>query len=210
MRLHNNLKQGSEEWLNFRKQKVSGTCFAQAISDKKETRLGLIYDLIAEKYSTQVEDSYVSPEMTRGTFEEKYAAEEYGRRYETNLEVIDICQHDEYDWLIFSPDRFANKRTRYVEFKCPNSSTMIKYTLANKIPSAYKAQILLSFIVNEKQKDAHLAIYDPRFKEYNHQLTVIKITREELDTDIEDAKANLVKFIAEWQEIEKYYEDLIF
>ncbi len=65
-------KQGSEEWLNFRKDKVSGTRFSKLLSSKKDTRMGLIYELISAKYSTYVKDSFVSNDMSRGTDEESF------------------------------------------------------------------------------------------------------------------------------------------
>lgn len=210
MRTHNNLKQGSPEWLKFRMEKVSGTRFGQAISTKKETRRGLICDLLAEKYSTQAKENFASAEMARGTDEEKFAAIEYEDRFGEKLEVVDICQHNEYDWLIFSPDRFANKRKKYIEIKCPDSATMIDYTTDGKIPSKYKGQVLLSFIVNDKQEAAELIVYDARFKEYNHKMTVIKVTREELVDDIESALERLAIFREEWEQMDKFYQDLIF
>jgi len=205
-----NHKQGTEEWQKFRRCKVSGTKFKRAISEKKDTRRGLICDLIAEKYSTQVKDNFVSNEMSRGTDEEKFAAKAYEDLFDTPLEIVDICQHDKYDWLIFSPDRFANNRKTYIEVKCPDSSTMVDYTLDNKIPSEYKAQVLLSFIVNEEQEEAKLVVYDARFIEANHKITVITVTREELKDDIEEAKKKLEVFRKEWVELEEVYKSKIF
>lgn len=210
MRIHNNLKQGSEEWLKFRLQKVSGTRFSRAISTKKETRLGLIYDLIAEKYSTHSKENYSSPEMARGTEEEKFAAGEYEERFGKELEIVDICQHDTLDWLIFSPDRFADNRSKYIEIKCPDSATMVEYTVLSEIPSKYFAQVLLSFIVNETQQEAELVVYDARFKEYNHQITVMNVKRYQLQDEINDALMQLQKFRTEWEEVDAIYQSLIF
>lgn len=204
------LKQCSEEWIAFRKGKISGTKFKKVLSAKKDTRFGLICELIADEYSTQVKDNFVSNEMSRGTDEEKFAAKEYEEMFDTKLEVVDICQHDKYDWLIFSPDRFANDRKKYIEIKCPDSSTMVAYTLENQIPTEYKAQVLLSFIVNEKQEECDLVVYDARFIEANHKLTVINITRNELDEEIKEAITKLEKFREEWLEAKQIYQDKIF
>lgn len=203
-------KQGTEEWVSFRKGKISGTKFKKVLSEKKDTRFGLLCELLADKYSTQVKDNFVSNEMSRGTDEEKFAAKAYEEIFETKLEVVDICQHDTYDWLIFSPDRFANNRKKYIEIKCPDSSTMVEYTLNNKIPSEYKAQILLSFIVNEQQEECDLVIYDARFIEANHKITVINIKRSELKEDIEEAIKKLESFRKDWVEADKIYQNKIF
>lgn len=204
------LKQGSEEWLAFRKGKVSGTKFKRLLSEKKETRMGLVYELLADKYSTQSKETFVSNEMSRGTDEEKFAAQAYEERFGVKLEKVGICQHEDMDWLIFSPDRFANKRKKYVEFKCPDSATMVKYTIENTIPSEYKAQILLSFIINEKQEEAELVIYDARFIEANHKLLVIKVTRKELEEEIGDALIKLEGFMETWEQGDRVYQDKIF
>ena len=203
-------KQGTEEWLKARRCKISGTRFKKVLSNNKETRRGLICELIAEKYSTQVKDNFTSNEMARGTDEEKFAAKAYEDKFDTELEIVDICQHDEWDWLIFSPDRFANKRTKYVEIKCPDSSTLAYYTLYEPIPSEYKAQILLSFIVNEKQKECDLVIYDERYTEANHKILVSNIKRLDLEKDISEALVKLESFRKEWLEADKIYQDKIF
>ena len=210
MRTYNNLKQGSQEWLDFRKCKVSGSKFSQVISNTKNTRLGLIKEFILDKYANVVDDNYKSPSMTRGTEEERFAVAEYENRFDTKLEVVNLCQHDEFDWVIFSPDRYKNNRKTYVEFKCPKSETMVEYTLDNKLPSVYKPQILLSFIVNEDQEDAELVVYDARFKEFNHQMLVFKVTRAELQAEIYDAMEKLALFKKEWEEVEQHYKNLIF
>lgn len=209
MKIHN-LKQGSPEWLKKRECKVTGSKFSRAISKKKETRLGLIKELIAEKYANMVDDGYKSPQMTRGTDEEKYAVQAYIERTGKELEIVGICEHDTYDWLMFSPDRYEDNRETYVEFKCPDSTTMVQYTIDNELPSTYKAQILLSFIVNEKQTKAKLVAYDARFKEYNHQLLTFTVTRKELQEDIDEALEMLAIFRQEWLEVDSIYQDLIF
>jgi putative phage-type endonuclease len=209
MKIHN-LKQGTDEWLQIRKEKVTGSKFSRAISNTKATRLGLIKELIEEKYANVVDDGYKSPSMTRGTDEEKYAVQAYVERYGDEVEVVGICEHDEFDWLMFSPDRYTDNRETYLEFKCPDSTTMIEYMLDKKLPSTYKAQILLSFIVNEKQKKAKLIAYDARFKEYNHQMIVFEVTREELQEDINKALEILAIFKTEWEAVDNYYKNLIF
>ena len=209
MKIHN-LKQGTDEWLEMRKCKVTGSKFSSAISKKKETRLGLIKELIVEKYANVVDDGYKSPSMTRGTDEEKYAVEAYVERYGGEVEVIGICEHDDFDWLMFSPDRYANNRKTYLEVKCPDSKTMIQYMIDNELPSVYKPQILLSFIMNKDQEEAKLIAYDARFKEYNHQMIVFTIKREELQDEIDEAMNMLSIFKAEWDEVDNYYKNLIF
>ena len=204
------MKQGSQEWLAFRKEKVTGTRFGRSIAKDYKTRDGLIHDMIAEKYSNHRKEDYQSPEMSRGTEEEKFAAKEYESRFGVELEVIDMCRHEKYDWLLFSPDRYANNRTKYIEIKCPDSATMVEYTLSGEIPSKYKAQILLSFIVNEAQEECDLVIYDARFKEFNHQMTVINIKREDLADEISSAESMLEKFRKEWEEADQFYQNLIF
>jgi len=209
MKIHN-LKQGSDEWLKKRECKVTGSKFSRAISKTKSTRFGLIKELIEQKYANVIDDGYKSPSMTRGTDEEKYAVQAYVERYGDEIEVIGMCEHDEFDWLMFSPDRYTNDRKTYLEFKCPDSTTMIDYMLDNKLPSVYKAQILLSFIINEKQTSAKLVAYDARFKEYNHQMVVFTVTREELKDDIVDALKMLKVFREEWLAVDDFYQKIIF
>lgn len=210
MRIHNNLKQGSPEWLAFRSQKVTGTKLGDAVSEKKETRHKLICKLLAEKYSTQIKDTWLSPEMSRGTDEEKFAAAEYEERFGTPLEVVDMCEHDEFDWLVFSPDRYAENRETYIDFKCPDSSTMMDYFLSDALPSAYKHQIIGSFIVNDKQKRAKLVAYDARCKEHGHKMKVFTVTRNEMKEEIESTMRKLMRFRKEWEEADSKLQDLTF
>jgi hypothetical protein len=205
-----NLKQGTDSWLEFREDKASGSVMSQAISNKKETRLGLIKKMLARKYSTYADTGYKSESMERGNDEEKFASKEYEARFDCKLEVVGACQHDTLDWLMFSPDRFKNGRKTYVEIKSPDSNTMIGYMLDGKMPSAYMPQILTSFIVNEIQEDAELVIYDPRFHEHNHRMLVIRVTREELREEIDSMMKALCRFREEWEEADQIIKNKIF
>lgn len=187
------VEQGSEEWKLARLEKISGTRFSQATGSKtvQET---LLNELIAEHLTGESKDCGVSLAMQRGTEGEDYAASEYESRTGELTEKVGLCVHDEFSWLVNSPDRLIKREGKYrkgVEIKCPNSDTAVKYIRGGQIPKEYFGQVKSYFAVNEDLEELDFAIFDPRIKKDKYRLHIINIKREDLELkkDLEKLKA---------------------
>ena len=71
-----NVEQGSQEWLDSRAGVITGTRLKQVMSTRKDTREGLIYELIAEQLAPP-KPSYQNDCMERGHIVEEIVREDY-------------------------------------------------------------------------------------------------------------------------------------
>jgi putative phage-type endonuclease len=195
-----NCEQGTTEWEMARLEKISGTRLADAIgtSAKQEA---LINQLIAEKLTGERKENYVNLSMAKGVEAEEYAVSEYELKTGEITEEIGLCQSEEFDWLVNSPDRLIKKGGKYckaVEVKCPNSDTLIGYHRKGEIPKDYLPQIMSYFLVNEDLEELDFVAYDPRIQTDQYRMLIINVKRKDLP--LEETKKDLLKFYEKWQE----------
>lgn len=197
-----NVKQGSQEWSEFRLGKITGTRIKKALSS---TNLDLVDELIAEMVSGKSEDNYESEDMVRGTEYEPLAVEAYEKEFGVKVDRIGLIQHDKYDWLCMSPDGLFNGNTKGIEIKCPKTKTHTKYIRMGKVPAEYWHQVLSMFLINENLKSHDFISYDPRFT--LKPLFVVTTNREEVKTALEVLESDLVLF---WNKVLKYHDQIVF
>lgn len=197
-----NVTQGTDEWYEAREGVITGSSASRVYSAKSSDYL---YELIANALAPAKETG-TSEAMDRGTLLEEDAL----TLYEMNNQVTDrvgFSLHDEYDWLGVSPDALVKKGKKYVgavEIKCPDTKTHIKYLEDDKIPAAYKAQVMQYFLVCEDLEWLDFISYDPRIQT-DAQMFAKRITRKELADELEAAMAKMLKFRSKWEKlIEKY------
>lgn len=191
--------QGSEEWKLARLEKISGTRLGMAIGTKA-TQQSLLNELIAEHLTGEPKDQVVNGAMARGSEAEDYAAQEYEALTGEITEQVGICVHDDYDWLVNSPDRLIKRNGKYekaVEIKSPNSDTAVKYIRAGVIPKEYMGQVVSYFLVNEDLKELDFVVYDPRIKKEKFRLFIIPVKREELE--LEKSLSKVLEFRNKWE-----------
>lgn len=171
------MEQGSEEWFEYRKGKISGTMLSDLYSKRGNRKLGF-YELIAETLALDPDDEN---RMERGKRLEDEAAQLFAQKYNKKLEYVGICVHDLYPKIINSPDRLIRNGKIYpeaVEIKCLSPARHIQAIVENKIPDEYEAQKLQYFIVNPDLQKLYFVFYDPRIAAVPFH--VIEVTREEL------------------------------
>lgn len=194
------LEQGSQEWIDARIEKISGTRLSDAIGTKVRQE-SLINELIAERLTGDRKSIYQSEAMTLGTEAEAHAIEEYEIHTGYITEAVGICVHDEHDWLVNSPDRLIKVKDKYVravEVKSPNPDTAIKYIRSNKIPKEYEAQVTSYFLINYDLEALDFVIYSPKIQN-QYRLWIITVTRDEWSEHITEAQEEIVKFYEKWQ-----------
>lgn len=201
--------QQSEEWYRARLGVLTGSKANKSFSakDPKKSLDTLKYQLIAEAWTGAEPDDFKSPYMEWGIMQESAAIEEYERRTKIKTEVVGFCKHEKYDWIGLSPDRFAkiNGSKVYnhaVEVKCPATHTMIKYMADGHIPSEYLPQVIHYFIVCDTLESLDLVIYDPRIQAPDFQLFKIRVTRKELELEINKRMEQYLMFRKDWEALE--------
>lgn len=131
-----NVEQGSAEWHEARRCKVTGTKL-EAVMGTENSRLDLACELIAEEGTEQSKILKATAEMERGNAEEQFAAKHFEKITGKKTTEVGICIHDKYEWLALSPDRLIETPegwTEALEIKCPDSKKLIKYKIQNLVP----------------------------------------------------------------------------
>jgi len=197
-----NLEQGTREWLEARKGKITGTRLKDVL---KTDNLPAIYEMIAELGSDEIEETFVNKAMQRGKDCEPIAISLYQHMTGVVIDSVGFCISDKYKYLGLSPDGFTKDRIGAIEIKSPNTSTHVKYIIGDKIPSEYMPQVITYFIVNEDLEWLDFISFDDRYKPC--PMFIKRITYKEIEDEVAVAEEKLKKFIAKF---EKYYEKINF
>lgn len=128
------LKQGSEEWLRFRRSHI---CASDASSILGCNPYKSILQLYEEKvFGFEQEINHF---MSRGIELEAIALELFEK--ETGLTMFPaVVKHDSIDWMAASLDGLTIDRKKAVEIKC-NGKKNHELALKGKVPNHYNAQI---------------------------------------------------------------------
>lgn len=197
-----------EDWLQFRKGKISGSRLKDIIVKRGTGHKKGYYELIAERLAVDESEfeGFIPNEtpMNRGTRLEKHAIERF--RNETGKKVDEsliIWSKDDNSDITVSPDGIISDEEA-VECKCLSSASHIEAYLTNEIPSEYVEQGIQYFIVNEKLQKLYFVFYDPRIpvKDY----FVIEMNRSEVESEIKLYAEFQIKTI---EEINKIVNTLI-
>lgn len=218
----NDIEQGTAEWHDARRCKISGTKLKKVMGTALN-RFDLIAELIAEEGTEQSNIMRPTQEMERGSAEEVFAIKLFEKQTGKKVEQVGLCVSEEFDWAVLSPDGLIKdaqgKYSEAIEVKSPNSATLIKYRLANLldqkvtgltasqtpflgVPADYKWQIVHYFVVNPDLRKLHFVTYDERFIESDKKLYIVEVNweNEVLQEAIHEAKEALKKFRGTWLE----------
>ncbi len=218
MKVIKDIEQGSQEWHDLRRCKVTGTKLDDVMGTPL-ARLQLIAELIAEEGTEQSKILKPTLEMERGNAEEVFAIKKYEAKHLKKVEKITMCISDEFDWFGYSPDGLIkDKKGKYVEgieVKNPDSKNVIFYKMVNMLPELpvakskqsflgippdYKWQVVASFLVNKDQQKLHFIIHDARFIDDEAKLYIVDVERNDplLQEAMKEAEQELVRFRKDW------------
>ena len=186
--------QGSDEWKEVRKGKITWTRLKQVVSKTKSTRDNLIYELIGECIAP-VPESFKSSSMERWNICEVALKE-------ICPEMQSVWFIEKNDWIGLSPDGVVIENWEIVhwyEIKCPEVKTFVKYCIEWWIPDEYFYQVIHYFIVVDTLRTLDLCFYNPEIRDPRMRKRAITVSRGELAEDIEKAQNALVSFRKEWE-----------
>jgi hypothetical protein len=199
--------QGTADWLELRHGKITGTA-SKGLFIKSDT---LLIDLISQHIEDwELEYSYSSADMVRGTELESYAREAISDELFISFKEIGFIQNAAIPILGLSPDGITEDDTIMLEIKCPRAKKHTETLLANEIPSDNIHQVLHYFTVNPKLETMYFASYRPESKVKS--LWYKALTKDsEIDLGTK-AKPN-IKTVEEWvgiarEEAEKLNHEL--
>lgn len=196
MKEYNEFMQGSGEWLHAKIGKIGGTGLKKVFS---ASFLDLIDELISQIGSNSHEENYITTAMQRGIDLEPYVRDLFQKLNQIEIDQIGLCQSDEFNYLVCSPDGFSKCRTIGIEIKCPSTKNHVKYIRMNKLPGDYNWQVINYFLVNEKCEKMYFISFDDRYKPKPYWQKTI--TREEIEPMLIEARIKLPIF---WEKLESY------
>lgn len=140
----NNIVQGTEEWFAARAGKVTASRIADVLatikSGESASRANYRAQLISERLTGKVEESFTNSHMERGTALEPYAREAYELQTGSIVEQVGFIDHPVIAMSGASPDGLVGL-DGCIEIKCMTQSNHIKCLIDNKHPKKYYPQM---------------------------------------------------------------------
>jgi len=156
------VEQGTEEWLNLRKGKITGSKLKDIVVIRGNSEKDGFYKLLADRLA--IDEAYEDP-MERGHRLEDDALEMFNTSTRKKAVKSGFWVSEENENMACSPDGViakGDKITEAVEIKCLSSGKHLEAWFTKLIPDEYKYQVLQYFIVNENLKTLYFCFYDPR------------------------------------------------
>ena len=197
------LPQRSQQWFEARLGVITGSRAKQVFA---KNNLPFIDELIAERMTGTIPESFTSDAMKHGILFEPEAIRVYEETTKNKVEEIGFCVHDNYPFIAVSPDGLVKVDGKYqgaVEVKCPSSKKHIEYIRIGRVPAEYKAQVLHYFVVVDDLQWLDFVTYDPRMK--SHKINVHRVHRSEIQEEVDAALAAYLKF---YDKLLKYEEGI--
>jgi len=195
------VEQGTKEWKNLRLGKITGT---RLKGIRSSNNLPIIDEMISELVVGEAEFIFINDAMKRGNEKEPEARALYIEKTGADIEEVGFCISIDNDYIGLSPDGFTKDRKGAIEIKCPSTKKHVQNIRMDKIPSEYKDQVLMYFILNEELEWLDFISYDDRFTA--KPIWIKKVIREELEDEIRNAINDIDKFIVKF---EKYYKSVL-
>ena len=160
MKIYDKIEQGSDEWFDIRKQKLTASN-ATAIGNNGKGLETYVYNLMAEYYSSAEKEQYTNEDMERGNELEKLARGIYEFKNNVKIDEVGFIELDEY--VGCSPDGLIEKDGG-IEIKCLKDTVYFKALIEGIDVSKYMWQIQMCLYITGR-KYWVLLIYNPNFKQ---------------------------------------------
>lgn len=187
MQIHNEVKQGTDEWLKLRLGKFTASD-AQAIGNNGKGLESLIYEKVAEAITGKVKEAFTNVDIERGKELEEFARNRY--ELETGKSVTETAFVELDARVGCSPDGFVGTNG-LVEFKCKSDVNFVKYLLDKKIDPAHEWQMQMQMYVCDRDWCDYV-VYNPNFP---NPLVIVNVGKNEVL--ISKIKAGLAQGVAQ-------------
>lgn len=188
--------QGSPEWLQLRLGKVTASRVSDVIAKTKTgwgaSRANYAAQLIAERLTGTVQESFTNTAMQWGTATEPEARDAYSFRADADVVQVGFVPHPTIHMSGASPDGYVSD-FGLVEIKCPNTATHIETLTDREVPTKYLTQIQWQLACSGR-KWCDFVSFDPRMPE-SMRLFVERVHRD--DARIADLEKAVREFLAE-------------
>lgn len=171
-----NLQQGTPEWLQARAGRATASKFKDILAKGQgKSRASYLRQIVAERLTGQVAESYKNANMERGHEHEPDARALYEIREGVLVDQVGLILHDDL-MVATSPDHLVGSDGGG-EIKSVLAATQIDTILGGEIPSEHKAQIQGN-LWNAEREWWDFISYCPEMPE-NTRLFVLRCYRDE-------------------------------
>jgi putative phage-type endonuclease len=191
----NEIEQGTDAWKMLRLGKVTASRIKDIVATTKSgystSRDKYMTQLLLERITNTVAESYSNDAMAWGTEQEPYARANYESKMGVLVDQVAFVDHPTIPMSGASPDGLVND-DGLVELKAPMSHTHLE-SLLGGIDNQYLTQVQWQMAVTNRSW-TDLCSYDPRFPEHL-RLIVKRINRD--NAYIANLEKEVVKFLTE-------------
>jgi putative phage-type endonuclease len=173
-------EQRSPAWHALRLGKITASRVADALSIIKKgesaARRNYRIELLAEIFTGQRQDHFVTKEMQWGADQEPFAIAAYEIQQDLEITAAGFFTHDHIPDFGGSPDGLVGGEGM-VEAKCPTTATHVAWLLAGVVPAEYEPQMLALMACTGRQWVDFIS-FDPRMP-HGLRLFVVRFHRDE-------------------------------
>ncbi|MBH9537491.1 lambda exonuclease family protein [Novosphingopyxis sp. YJ-S2-01] len=194
------IEQRTDDWFSIRCGKVTASKLAAVMAKLRDGKPGAdrknyMAQLVAERLTGNVEQSYMNAAMQWGVDQEASAREAYEFERGVTVAEIGFVIHPDIPNAGASPDGLVGD-DGLVEIKCPNTATHIETLRGGNIDGRYIKQMQWQMACTGRQW-CDFASYDPRLP-VEMQLYVQRVDRD--DDMIAEMEAEVRAFLTELDE----------
>ena len=195
------MEQRTEEWFAARLGKVTASRVADVLakikSGESASRKNYKMELVVQRLTNKVGESFTNAAMEWGTEQEPFARMAYEAHTGTFVKEEGFVDHPTIEGFGCSPDGIVGEGL--IEIKCPNTATHIETVLENKAPSKYIPQMQCQMACTGA-KWCDFVSFDPRTPD-DLQLFVIRVERD--DEYIAEMEKEVKLFLQEVDDLHK-------
>jgi putative phage-type endonuclease len=174
------IEQGTQEWLELRKGKVTASRVADILAKTKTgvsaSRANYLMELAIQRVTGFIEESYTNAAMQWGKDNEGTARALYEAKADVFVDQVPFIDHPTVEGFGCSPDGLIGT-DGLVEIKCPNSHHHWEYFKKNVPPQKYVIQMQAQMACTNTQW-CDFVSYDPRMPERS-QLLIVRVARDD-------------------------------
>lgn len=173
------IEQGTPEWLALRCGKATASKIADIIAKTKSgpsaSRANYLAQLVAERLTGTVAESYTNGAMQWGTEKEPEARATYEFYRSAVVMPVGFVPHPGIEMSGASPDGLVGD-DGLIEIKCPNTATHIETLLGGSVPGKYVTQMQWQMACTGRAW-CDFVSFDPRMPE-DMRLFVSRVPRD--------------------------------
>lgn len=153
--IHDDVIQGTDEWLDLRRGILTASEMKKIITPKKlamsSGAISHIHELAAQRISGYTEPAYISDDMMRGSIDEEYARKAYEEHKGISVDTCGFITNDNFGFTIgYSPDGLVGEYG-LIEIKSRRQKYQIETVLSGGVPEEYMLQIQTGLIVSGRK-----------------------------------------------------------